>query len=55
MSYVVQSCCSIRVQNQLLKIVSDANTAWYGDCMQRGDNADMTKGKERCNVFDCFE
>lgn len=56
MSYVVQSCCSIRVQNQLLKIVSDASTAWYGKCMQRGDNADLTKkGRNFVTFFNTSE
>lgn len=53
MSYVVQSCCSIRVRNQLLKMVSDANAAWYleWEWMQREDSGDLTKKEELLNCF----
>lgn len=46
MSYVVQSCCSIRARNQLLKMVSDANAAMVSETACRGDSAHLTKMEE---------
>lgn len=45
MSYVVQSRRSIRAQNQLLKMVSDANAAGASRCrqVQKGGGADLVK------------
>lgn len=50
MSYVVQSCCSIRVRNQLLRIVSDADV-WYvleerghQTCIRPFDQLNRTRG-----------
>lgn len=57
MSYVVQSCCSIRVWNQLLKIVSDANvccahadegTSVSRPLTEKLSNEQSTDGSLRC-------
>lgn len=45
MSYVVQSCCSIRVRNQLLKMVSDANATMVSKTACRGGSTHLTKIK----------
>lgn len=44
MSNVVQSCCSIKVQNQLLKIVWDAIASLRSNCVQTVDSVEVLAG-----------